>query len=138
MTLTTETSTGLTSTLHNEDHLEFTFLESTRDTFLHQHVTEPTRGKIGQNTNTFDLIFTNEKGIKSTNLQDIKETGEIAQTRGDLIGRVNKALLGFRYAPDIILKSIFNSKCAHLYGCQGMGFDRQSCGSVLYHLEQKV
>ncbi len=48
--------------------------------------------------------------------QYLKETGEIAQKPGDLIGRVNKALVSFRNAPDIILKSIFNSKCAHL-GC---------------------
>ncbi len=51
--------------------------------------------------------------------QDLKETGEIAQRRGDLIGRVNKALVSFRHAPDIILMSIFNIKCVHLYGCEG-------------------
>ncbi len=50
---------------------------------------------------------------------DLKENGEIAQKHGDLIGRVNKALVSFRNAPDIILKSIFNSKCAHLFGCEG-------------------
>ncbi len=32
---------------------------------------------------------------------------------------MNKALISFRNTPDIILKSIFNSKCAHLYGCEG-------------------
>ncbi len=51
--------------------------------------------------------------------QDLKETGEIAQKHGDLIGRVNKAMVSFRNAADIILKLIFNSKCAHLYGYEG-------------------
>ncbi len=51
------------SSPHNEDHLEFTFLKSIRDTFLHQHVTELTRGRIGHNVNTLDLIFSNEEGM---------------------------------------------------------------------------
>jgi hypothetical protein len=53
------------STPHNEDHLEFTFLECARDTFLHQHVTKPTRGRNGQNPSTLDLIFTTEEGMLS-------------------------------------------------------------------------
>ncbi len=32
---------------------------------------------------------------------------------------MNKALVSFGNDPDIILKSIFNSKCAHLYGWEG-------------------
>jgi exonuclease III len=50
---------------------------------------------------------------------DLRETGEISQKRGDLIGRVNKTLVTFRKAPDSVLRPIFNSKCSHLYGCEG-------------------
>ncbi len=63
------------STPHNEDHLEFTFLESIRDTFIHQHVTELTRGRIGQNANTLDLIFTNEEDMFS-NLEHLSPLGK--------------------------------------------------------------
>ncbi len=63
------------STPNNEHHLEFTFLESIRGTFLHQHVTEPTRGRIGQNAYTLDLIFTNEEGMLS-NLEHLSPLGK--------------------------------------------------------------
>ncbi len=63
------------STPHNEDHLEFIFLESIRDTFLNQHDTEPTRGRIGQNANILDLIFTNEEGMLS-NLEHLSPLGK--------------------------------------------------------------
>lgn len=44
----------------NEEDIHFKFLECVRDSYLFQHVTEPTR-KRGQNEpSTLDLVFTNE------------------------------------------------------------------------------
>jgi hypothetical protein len=40
-----------------------TFLEGTRDSYLHQHVKEPTHCRPGQRANTLDLILTNEEGM---------------------------------------------------------------------------
>ena len=37
------------------------FLECVRDSYLWQHVTSPTRGRLGQNPSTLDLILTNEE-----------------------------------------------------------------------------
>ena len=51
------------NTPHSEDHIEHKFIECVRDTFLFQHVTKPTRGRIGQNPSILDLIFTNEEGM---------------------------------------------------------------------------
>lgn len=39
------------------------FLDSCRDSFLYQHVREPTRGRYGQNPHTLDLIFSNEENM---------------------------------------------------------------------------
>jgi len=50
---------------HNEAHIETLFLESIRDTYLYQHVTEPTRVKVDQQPNILDLILTNEEGMVS-------------------------------------------------------------------------
>ncbi len=49
---------------------------------------------------------------------DLKECDDIARKRGDLIGRVNNLLVTFPKADDVILATIFNSKCSHLYGCE--------------------
>ena len=43
--------------------LAYRFLESVHDSYLVQHVIEPTRYRVNQNDNTLDLIFTNEEGI---------------------------------------------------------------------------
>ena len=40
---------------------EYRFIEAIRDTYMHQHVLEPTRGR--DNPTLLDLIFTNEEGI---------------------------------------------------------------------------
>ena len=53
------------STPHGEEHLESQFLECSRDTFFHQHVTKPTRYRFGQTPNALDLIFTTEEGMVS-------------------------------------------------------------------------
>ena len=44
-------------------HMEENFVEAVRDSFLHQHIFNPTRGRCGQNPNTLDLVFTNEEGM---------------------------------------------------------------------------
>ena len=49
-----ETSVG-------EDHLATIFLESVRDAYLHQHVTETTRYRSDNIPSLLDLIFTNEE-----------------------------------------------------------------------------
>ena len=41
------------------------FTESVRDAYLYQHVTEPTRCRIGQKPSLIDLIFTNEEKMVS-------------------------------------------------------------------------
>ena len=39
------------------------FKEGIRDNFLFQHVTLPTRRRLGNKSNILDLVFTNEKGM---------------------------------------------------------------------------
>ena len=43
--------------------LEGKFIENIRDNFLFQHITKPTRGRLGNKSNILDLIFTNEEGM---------------------------------------------------------------------------
>ena len=40
--------------------VEDKFIENIRDNFLFQHITMPTRGRLGNKSNILDLIFTNE------------------------------------------------------------------------------
>ena len=42
------------------------FVESVRDSFLYQHVLEPTRCRVGHKPSTIDLIFTNESEMINT------------------------------------------------------------------------
>ena len=51
-------STGVTQ--HNESSKEYEFIETTRDCFLHQHVTKPTRHRGNDDPSLIDLILTNE------------------------------------------------------------------------------
>ncbi len=48
-----------------DDHPATKFLNSSLDGFMTQHVTEPTRWRDGQRSNTLDLIFTNRDGLIS-------------------------------------------------------------------------
>jgi hypothetical protein len=41
----------------------YEFLESIRDCFLDQHITEPTRGRGETKPSTIDLLFSNEEGM---------------------------------------------------------------------------
>ena len=43
--------------------VEGKFIENIRDNFLFQHITKPTRGRLGNKSNILDLIFTNEEGM---------------------------------------------------------------------------
>ena len=49
---------------------------------------------------------------------DLKENDEMTKKRGDLISRVNNISAMFPKAHDRTIKELFNSKCAHLYGCE--------------------
>ena len=55
---------GGTCTLKS-DHPASKFLETVTDTYLYQHVKEPTRIRGGQEHNILDLILTNEEGMVS-------------------------------------------------------------------------
>jgi hypothetical protein len=48
---------------HKGDHQSEAFLTSCEDAFLHQHILEPTRGRLGQNANLLDLVFSNEENM---------------------------------------------------------------------------
>ena len=39
------------------------FIETTQDHYLYKHIDKPTRGRINQQSNTLDLIFTNEEDM---------------------------------------------------------------------------
>jgi hypothetical protein len=41
------------------------FVDVLNDNFLYQHITEPTRARVGQKANTLDLIVTNVEEIIS-------------------------------------------------------------------------
>lgn len=53
------------TTTRGEDHDSQLFIDTVRDVYLHQHLTDPTRHRYGQNQNTLDLILTNEEDIIS-------------------------------------------------------------------------
>ena len=54
------------STSNNEDSKDFKFIETVRDCFLFQHVTNPTRGRGSDNPSVIDLVFTSEEGVIET------------------------------------------------------------------------
>ena len=43
--------------------INYGFLETIRDCFLYQHITEPTRGRGDAKPSTIDLLFSNEEGM---------------------------------------------------------------------------
>ena len=49
------------TTCHNENHYEFEFIETLRDNFLFQHISEPTRYRENQTPHVFDLLVTNDQ-----------------------------------------------------------------------------
>ena len=54
----------------NIESNENKFIEALRDAFLHQHITEPTRGRATCTPHVLDLILTNEEGMASEITQD--------------------------------------------------------------------
>ena len=73
---------GGTCTLKS-DHPASKFLETVTDTYLFQHVKQPTRIRKGQEHNTLDLILTNEEGMVNNVL--VKEP----------LGKSDNAVLSF-------------------------------------------
>ena len=53
------------TTSHSTNHLEHKFIESVRDSFLIQHVNQPTRCRSDQAPSVLDLIFSSEEGMVS-------------------------------------------------------------------------
>ena len=53
------------TTASNEQHNSTLFIESIRDSFLFQHVTEPTCIRENNEPSILDLIFTNEEEMVS-------------------------------------------------------------------------
>ena len=46
-------------------HSSHSFIETIQECFLYQHVSHPTRYRLGETANTLDLVFTNEEGTVS-------------------------------------------------------------------------
>ena len=55
--------------IHATDAKAEVFLESTRDAFLFQHVTEPTRHRANQKRNLLDLVFTTDDSVDNVRLE---------------------------------------------------------------------
>ena len=64
---------------------EHNFIECVRDCYLHQHIREPTRCRIGQTPSTIDLVFSNEEGMVS----DIKHLSPL--------GKSDHCVLSFKF-----------------------------------------
>ena len=56
-------SDGVGTPRCNEYHQASLFLETTRDLFLHQHISDPTHFRSQQQPNTLDLLFSNDQYI---------------------------------------------------------------------------
>ena len=54
------------TTTHSETHPTYHFMEAIRDSFMSQHVLEPTHHRAGQQANTLDLVFSNEENMIQT------------------------------------------------------------------------
>ena len=59
-------SLGLSSA--HVTHYSHAFVNAVQDCLLHQHITQPTRFRVGEEPHTLDLIFSNEEGM----VQNIK------------------------------------------------------------------
>ena len=51
------------TTLHNELHSEFQFIECLRDNYLSQEILKPTRYRLGQTANILDLLLVDKSEI---------------------------------------------------------------------------
>ena len=52
-----------------------------RDNFLFQHITMPTRGRLGNKSNILDLIFTNEEGM----IEDVTYESPLGKSDHDVL-----------------------------------------------------
>ena len=69
-------------TVHrSETHPDLLFVNTVNDSFLHQHVTLPTRDREGQQSKTDDLIFTNDKEM----LQNVEHIGHLGLSDHQII-----------------------------------------------------
>jgi len=51
------------TTTHSENHVTFKFIETLRDNFMHQHVNEHTRCRLGQAPSLLDLVLSNNEEL---------------------------------------------------------------------------
>ena len=63
------------TTPHLEESKEEQFLEAIRDSYLHQHITKPTRRRGTDTPSTIDLIFTNEL-MQVSNIEHLPPLGK--------------------------------------------------------------
>ena len=54
------------TTVSSENSSDNKFIESVRDSYLYQHILEPTRCRVRQRPSSIDLVFTNESGMIKT------------------------------------------------------------------------
>ena len=57
---------------------------------------------------------------------DLSEKTDVIKKRGDLVQRVNNMMANIGGGPDTILKKVFNTQCAHLYGVSAWNFNDKS------------
>ena len=69
------------------DHPSTRFLEAVRDSFMSQHVTEPTHYRGNCTPNTLDLILTNEEGMVE-NIKYMAPVGKGPATRNDFVNDI--------------------------------------------------
>ena len=64
------------TTAVNENHPAILFLKIVRDSYLFQHVTNPTRIRESENPSVFDLIFTNEQDMVENEMKYLPPLGK--------------------------------------------------------------
>ena len=51
-------------------------------------------------------------------IQNLGESDEILNKKGDFIGRINTIIANFPLCPDSVAMSLLRTQCCHMYGCQ--------------------
>ena len=74
-----------------DSHFTSRFIEKTKDLFLTQHITQPTRVKTGQRSNILDLIFSNEEDM----IENIQYLPPLWSNKGNLEKESDHLLLLF-------------------------------------------
>ena len=65
----------------SETHPEHLFVNTINDSFLHQHITQHTRDRIGQQSKTDDLLFTTDKDM----IQNVEHIGHLGESDHHII-----------------------------------------------------